>query len=363
MNGIDILDYDGLINIKLKEEFLRRLNKSIRDKFGSKGNMYSILKNKYFLKIPLSTFKARLKNSYKYYIDSEIIKYSCLELGISLKEVQTNMIGYKTKRSHNNILNPKLPIKITPISDMIIAHNIADGGLVRPNGRKPYFGYKQFDRKLRESYIEKLNFIFGEIKRCNKNAKTVYCPAALTKVLMEYYEMDRNSFLSDKARLPDKIKNGNKESLLAILIAFIIDEGYVDSSGIYIGLKNKGLVDDLKEICDKLCYDITRGIRKDRIDYIYLKAEALLKFHKDFLNLKNKFPVLNMGYKEEKLFEFIKRSKKPKRYIKGNKMKVKRLFFEEKMNSNEISKELNMTRQGVRYHINRIIKENNIKCS
>ena len=57
----------------------------------------------------------------------------------------------------------------------------------------------------------------------------------------------------------------------------------------------------------------------------------------------------------------IKRQIKPKIYIKGNKPKIIEALSKENLTVNEIAKKLNMTRQGARYLMNHLIKEEKIE--
>ena len=54
----------------------------------------------------------------------------CKLANISLYNLQDNIIAYKIKKGPNYIYEPILPIKIAPIFDMILAHNIADGTVI-----------------------------------------------------------------------------------------------------------------------------------------------------------------------------------------------------------------------------------------
>ena len=105
-------------------------------------------------------FKDRMKRGYRYFIDLEIFLHLCDLLRIPLGTFQKNIIAYKSRGGVNHIKNPILPIKTSPIFYMIIAHHLGDGGIVDPKrGRKKYFCYRQYNKKLRLLYIRKLESI------------------------------------------------------------------------------------------------------------------------------------------------------------------------------------------------------------
>ena len=254
------------VNIKLNLDFLEEVNTKIFLKFKTKPLAYrEIFKDK---EIPFSTFKNLLKksNMKNFFVPFNIYMKIIVSLGISKYVLEKNILAYKTANGPNYIETPILPIKITPVFDMILAHNIGDGTVINPgNGRLPYFGYRQFDKYYRKLYVKKIEEIFGKIKfKKNYFEKSTrpYCPPVLSTLFFKHYDLNVKSFLSRSARIPARIFDKNKDFLVSILIAFIIDEGHIDSTLIVIALKNKSLVSDLKRICDILGYDSKITYRK-----------------------------------------------------------------------------------------------------
>tara|TARA_Y100000034_G_scaffold10237_1_gene10813 strand:+ start:9141 stop:10286 length:1146 start_codon:yes stop_codon:yes gene_type:complete len=362
---VNIWDLGNRINIKINPSFIKFINNKIKEKFKSKRKIHNIL-NKHY-KIPFSTFKDRMKIGYKYFIDLEILLNLCKILQIPLKNLQKNIISYKTRGGNNYIKNPKLPIKITPLFDMLIAHHIGDGCVVNPkNGRKPYFSYRQYNKFYRDLYIKKIESVFGQLKYESnylKDKKTtqVYFPLAVSELMFKIYNLNINSFKTEISRIPKQILEKNKQYKLAVLIAFIIDEGNIDSNLILIRLKNKELIEDLQIICNDFNYDTTLRKTKDGMFNLYILSKSISKFYKDYLNLLNKYSEVNLGYKGQKIEEFINRLNKPKRYIKGNKNKILNLLSKKQLTVNELANTLNMTRQGARYLIKKLLKENKIE--
>jgi len=247
---INIWDLGDKINIKVNKSFIDFVNRKIKEKFGTKRNIHKKLITKY--RIPFTTFRIRMKRGYNYFIDLEILLNICNILKIPLNEFQNNIIAYKTRRGYNYIENPKLPIEITSLFDMLIAHHIGDGNVVNPKrGRRPYFSYRQYDSKFRNLYIDKIKSIFGNLNYSNdyfnnKNTTQIYFPVVGSDIMFKLYNLNITSFLSENARIPSQIFKKDKKFLLAFLIAIIIDEGHVDSTNIVIGLKNKNLIEDLQ---------------------------------------------------------------------------------------------------------------------
>ena len=160
---INIWELGNKINIKVNKSFIDFINNKIKDEFGTKRNIHKELIKCY--KTPFSTFKSKLKPSYKYFIDLEVLSNLSKILRILLTKLQESITAYKTRRGYNYIENPKLPIEITPIFDILIAHHIGDGNVINPErGRKPYFSYRQFNNKYRSLYIKKIESVFGNLK-------------------------------------------------------------------------------------------------------------------------------------------------------------------------------------------------------
>lgn len=356
------------INIRVRENFLKEMNEKIAKISKLKINAYKILFNK--KEIPWTSFKNMLKPSYmkNFFVPLEIYIKICEKLNIPRETLQENVIAYKTAGGPNYISNPILPIKITPVFHMVFAHNIGDGTVIDPkHGRLPYFGYRQFDLFYRAGYIKKLESIFGDIvflkEKYFEKSTRPYCPPAISTLFFKYYNLDVNGFKSLTSRISEKIVD--KDSLLAVLIAFIIDEGHVDSTQITIVLKNKDLVEDLKDICNKLGYESKVTYRNNETyqDYGYLNIlrNGTKKLFQDYLLLNKSCPVIDLGWKGAKIVNSLKIYDRPIRRVKGNSNFIYEILKKEFHSVNQLATKINMTRQGVRYHIHNLIKANKIK--
>jgi len=356
------------VHIKLGLNFLEEINKRIKLKFKSKPNAY-----KQIFKIddiPFSTFKNILKksNMKSLFVPFNIYLRIISSLDMSLELLEKSVLAYKTARGDNYIEKPILPIKITPIFDMILAHNISDGTVINPGkGRLPYFGYRQFDVHYRKLYIRKIENVFGAIVFKNNYLEIStrpYCPPVLSSLFFKCYNLNEKSFLSRQARIPPEIFEKSKKHLLAILIAFIIDEGHIDSTLILIKLKNKELISDLQKICDNLKYQSKVVYGKGKYgEYgsLYILREGMKKLYRDYLKLKKEYPVVDMGRKGKQIQDSFKIHKRQIYKIKGNREIIFNILRTERLSVNQLANRINMTRQGVRFHIHNLIKENKIK--
>jgi hypothetical protein len=356
------------INIKLNPQFFKNINQEILFKYKTKRNAYNNIF--YDKEIPQTTFRNLLKesNMKKFFVPLEIFIRICEKLNIPKEVLQENIISYKTSNGINYIEKPILPIKITPVFHMLFAHHIGDGTVINPKkGRLPYFGYRQFDKFYRINYIRKIESVFGKInfkEEYFEKSTRPYCPSAISTTFFKYYGLNVNGFLSKTARIPNKIYFNGKDHLLAILLAFIIDEGHIDSTLIVIGLKNKSLVLDLKKICDSLEYRSKITYRDGDYEdygYLYILREGMKNLYKDYLLLNVKYPVVDMGWKGVMIENSLKIYSRDIKRVKGNKEIILKILKNEQLSVNQLAIRLNMTRQGIRFHIHNLIKDKKIK--
>lgn len=362
----NIWDLEG-VHVSISEDFLSKLNHLIFEKFKVKRVAYqSIFGNKLYT---FTVFKNMLKPSYHahQFIPLEFVTTLCEELNISKEELQKNILAYRSWGSVNSIKSPKLPIEITPVFDMIYAHNIGDGTVSKAKGRFPYFAYRQFNEFYRESYQKKIEFVFGNIKRKKEtflDNTRIRCPSVLSSLFFKHYNLDDRSFLSDTARISQKVFDKGKDSLLAVLVALIIDEGHIDSTQIAIGLKNGLLIDDLKKICDLLGYDASVCRGKGEyfgFDHLRIKRNGMKKLYEDYLELNNNYPVINLGIKGERIKKSFEISSRGIIRTKGNSNLIIEILKSENLSVNQIASRINMTRQGVRYHIHKLLNRGRVR--
>jgi len=365
---VNIWELGTKINVKLRIEFIDRINAAIKAQFGTKREAHAALSPYY--EVPWASFKLRMKRGYPYFINLEIIYRLCKLLGISLEQFQANITAYKTRKGWNYVEQPKLPIRITPLFDMLVAHNIGDGTVVNCGGnRKPYFGYRQFDHRYRNLYLRKIEAIFGRIQYRSvyvhdEHTTRIYSPIVCSEIMFNLYGLTETSFKSEVARIPKEIFAKDWKHKLAFLIGIIIDEGNVDSCLISISMKNELIIHDLQRICTDLGY-LTTMRKKGSLGMfcLYLLSKSLPKFYSDYETLILEYPEVDLGKKGVKILEFINRMSKPKLYIEGNKPKLLAELISGALTVNELAQRLNMTRQGARYLVKQLIRENKIELT
>ena len=353
----------------MNSNFFKEINHRIFSKYTTKRNAYNNIF--YNENIPFATFKNILKESNidAFFIPLNVMIKICDDLNISRQVFQENIISYKTAGGVNFIEKPILPIKITPVFHMLFAHHVGDGTVIDPkNGRLPYFGYRQFDKFYLSSFIKKIESVFGKInfkEEYFKKSTRVYCPPGISTVFFKYYGLSIRDFLSTSSRIPKQIMDGDLDSLLAVLIGFIIDEGHVDSTQITVVLKNKKLIEDLKAVCNRLDYESKITYRNSELyrDYGYLNIlrKGMKKLYLDYLILNKKYPVINLGWKGEKIKDSLEIFNRDIYKTKGNCEIIFKILEKEQLSVNQLSNRLNMTRQGVRFHIHNLIKSKKIK--
>jgi len=85
------------------------------------------------------------------------------------------------------------------------------------------------------------------------------------------------------------------------------------------------------------------------------------KFYEDYLSLLKVYPVIDMGRKGEKIKDSFKIFQRKIYKIKGNRNIIFEILKKEQLAMNQLVNRMNMTRQGIRFHIHKLIKDNKIK--
>lgn len=343
--------------VKLQNKFLLFLIKVRREKFKFIVRLHKAAAPQ----IPFSTFKNYLKPSHPTFQDLRVLLKVCACLGIGHEELQKNVLAYRFKKSRIMIHNPVLPINVTPLFSMIVAHMVADGNMHRnKRNRSLYFSYRQYNKELRLLLLEKTEAIFGQLRYPNRyfeEGTRLNLPEVITLLICQYYGLKDDSFLSKSAILPQKIVDSSSEHLLAVLLAFLIDEGHIDSSEIVIRLKNEPLVRQLAGICARLGYENT-FVESDKrgMATIYILRNGIPRFWKDYLALKSKFPCVSIGYREEKLKSNLQRFQKDWKSRGQNQTKNELIAILRQQPATvwELAQKLDISRQGIRNHIKQL---------
>ncbi len=356
------LDLKEDISILLNDRFFSELKKKIKTKYKTRQLLYNDLKPN----ITFESFRHMLDYKYQNFRPLREFLVACEKMGISNSELERNVVAYRTKKGHIIVSEPILPVKISPLFDMLVAHIMGDGCCIKPKGKKSYFNYVQCGNELRMLFLKKAEKCFGILKYDEdyfNEKRMIYLPVVISSFLSQYYSLRPIDFDENNAEIPEKMFNHGREHLLAFLTAIIIDEGHIDSNQIEIGLYNKKLISGLNRICSILGYDSTLTLSKR--SHLYILAEGVKKFWSDYQQLKSKYSEVSMGYKETLIEDFIMRKTKFWRTAKQNETKnqIMDLLSEKPRGIIELAKVLQVSRQGIKYHIKGLEKLDCVKKS
>jgi predicted ArsR family transcriptional regulator len=365
-DAIHIWQFPKGTTVKIPKEFIYLISSSRKQQGKTVGLLYRTIKPD----MPFSCFKNQLGAAYPNFYDLHTMLKVVEVLKIPREELEKKVVAYRFAKSRIVVENPFLPVKISPIFPMIIAHMIADGNIVRFKNKKTiYFSYRQYNSKLRLSMIDKIQSLFGQVKYKRDyftNGTRIYIPEVLTLILSQYYGLKHDSYLSKTALLPEEIMNGSPNDLLAVLIAFIVDEGWIDSTNIGIKLKNPPLVQQLAKICNKIGYSCSTSFdQKTKMANIYILRDSLTSFWADYSVLKEKFPCITLGPKEDKLkIDLDCFSKMWKSKGSGEtKNNIIKLLKNQPMTNWELAEKLTITRQGIRNHTKFLQSKGILSCT
>lgn len=362
MHEIGIENFPERAAVRVRPEFLAFLKMKARTLFGSLAKFSQQMSSP---ELAGTTIYSSLKKIHqKQLFPLPVLLRCCRTCDIPCNILQQNIIQYGLRRSHLLVTKPTLPILLTPVFDMLYAHHIADGFVVDPKrNRLPYFGYRQFNTFYRLLYFEKIQDVFGQINLNYDNALAtteVYCPPSASHFFFKAYGVGPRDFLSETSLLPQTILKKPKEHLLAVLIAFLIDEGHIDGSCAVITLKNHILIGQLEHICQRLGYATTTKHHTNKYAAIYLLARGLRKFWNDYCETIKQYPVMDLGWKGERILSVIEGAQRKFNRVPGNKQQILQLLKKRPATINEMALHLRMTRQGVRYLVKRLVQERNV---
>ncbi len=221
-------------------------------------------------------------------------------------EIEENIEYYTGTGKSHPILNPKLPLFLTPEMVSVIFHFMGDGHIGR---KKVVSSYRQMNKEGLNNFLKKLNNVFGDFGYPKKEFENgrLNVPKIITEFYNYYFKLpNTNTF---EAYVPNNIKGLKREFLLAGLISFIVDEGHVGEVITIYG-KNYKLMEDVREVaikCGYLCHPIRKKYAYGKFD-VYrfsISSKSYNKFYKDILVLSKEFPTCNLAQKQEKLVKRI----------------------------------------------------------
>ncbi len=227
----------------------------------------------------------------------ELVKLS----GTKLYDIEKHVLLYRTNGHGKPVHSPKLPIYITPEFESIVVHLFADGyaGNFTPS-------YCQYDKQAREMFIQKLKNCFGGFKVSMCERFSVRFPKIITDILTKHYNI--KSFHSFKADIPSIMFESSRLHKLALVVAFIQDEGNIREviNFTSANLKLLSQIKKLTEICSYKCNPIKHH-PTNRVYRFNMSNKDIEKFAQDVKALENIFPTCSLFKKSIALKRIIDR--------------------------------------------------------
>ena len=105
-----------------------------------------------------------------------------------------------------------------------------------------------------------------------------------------------------------------KEFLVAGLASFIVDEGHIGDV-IEIYSKNNGLIEDVKEIANRIGYNVHGPREKYRYGKfdcyrIYISVHNAQQFYDDIISVSKEFPTCTLVHKMPLLYNIVLRQRR-----------------------------------------------------
>jgi len=280
-------------------------------------------------------------------------------LDINLNNLDNNIVLYRSGSSGLIIDKPKLPIEITPELISIIFHMFGDGaaGNFTPS-------YTQKNKNQFDNFIKKLENCFGKFQKSiyfTQGKYQVKFPKVIIDILSDFYSID--SFKSHESKIPKLIFEEDKESKLAGIVSFIVDEGYVrDVVILYSANKKllsaiKRLIEDCQYKCSKIKYNKKAG------GYFFaLSNKSIKNFYDDVEKLSKQFSTCNLSFKKNdiKFIVDLKQRKNPKNYKFTDELILTNLEGK-KVSAKQISKLMNYAYCTVLHHLEKLYDEKKVK--
>lgn len=220
----------------------------------------------------------------------------------TMRKIEKNIEYYTGTGKSHPILNPKLPLHLTPEMVSVIFHFMGDGHIGK---KREVSSYRQMNEIGLNNFLKKLQNVFGDFDYPKKefNNGRLNVPKVITEFYLYYFKLpSTNTF---ESYVPENIKNLRKEFLIAGLISFIVDEGHVGEVITVYG-KNKRLMTGIRDISIKCGY-LSHPLRekyaygKFEVYRFSISSKSYKKFYEDMTRLTVLFPTCYLAQKQEKL--------------------------------------------------------------
>jgi hypothetical protein len=172
----------------------------------------------------------------------------------SLRNIEKNIIAYKTWSSSSVITKPNLPLIEDERLVRVFTHLIGDGygGGIYKNPNKRWNNYESpcytnTNEHLVNKFIEDLK-VFGNVPYSKKNKWNCYkviIPFGIKYILEKIYNTEISA---SRGNFPKRFFNLSKKLIYQVIKAFCGDEGTIEDNGITVSSFNKKQLEDLKRL-------------------------------------------------------------------------------------------------------------------
>jgi hypothetical protein len=193
-------------------------------------------------------------------------------------------------------------------------------------------------------------------------------PRLIGEVCRHIYKID--SFGTFDAEMPKFLLKLNDDHKKAFILAAIIDEGSIAYDGsIIFGVSNKKMIEDINCLCKYLGLE-TGGIKQRHnlksnwASHYYIYINSVKKLKEILDEMKPKYPLLSLRYKEYRLIKVLEIKSKEFFYTKdfSNKRKdsLLKVISNDKKTINELSVNLLIPPRTLRRYMYNLMKEGKI---
>lgn len=338
---------------EISTDFSKLILSKVKSRFRNHKHFYDVIamKTRYSSGVIKNYFDKCIKHGKgKINVPLKILIEICEMLNISKGVLERNIKAYSLKHSTQVIRNPKLPIVVSPVFDMLVIHFGSDG-----YEQGEYGGFEELQRKR---FMEKVKFVLGDINM-HEDSESVFVSKILVEILKVPYP-SLTSFKTFEFRVPNEIKLKDKNYLVACLAAAIIDEGTFTD---YINIisANNLYLKDLHDICLKLGYSVSK-IKLSKRAYYFI-IYSITKFYNDLRKLIKLYPFADLAQKQKSLELAVKIRRKEENVIVG--LTKAKIIEAIKMNpgitTKEIQEKVMVTRTTLNHHLRFFLNNNILK--
>jgi len=334
------------------------------------GIIRSLNKSKFAIQSKMHVNYARFFDWFKYQtvkVPLWVLMHLSKSANISLVEMERNIVSYKLTNSPARVAvrEPILPVKLTPEFVSLTAHFCFDGSLPK-DGKGSYYSQKNIEQV--NNFIEKTKNCFGgvpaKIRLDGKKVYSIRLPRIIGEACRHICGFE--TFDSLRTVIPERIKESGSDFKAAFLVSAIVDEGCVGTEYIQLMLKNKKMIEDLREICSDLDCDCTepRG-RKGYKNFSYFYIKSVVKLWENITGLTKRYPSISFGFKESK-FRYVISSRgfaKPEHNARtaAERKKIILNNLKESKTSFELANTLKIPARSVRRHLGSLLESGKIE--